>query len=105
MQESILASVRRMLDIIIEGIIEYITEELGNEKRKLKRLVEYIDFDLKRLYPVQRKKYHKYLSEDIKKFKNLVDEIKEIREIYQKGSPFVRNRTKGKKKQFTLINM
>ena len=94
-----------MIDLIIEQTIDYITEELGNEKKELKRLVEWINFDLKKLYPLQRKKYHVYLSEEIKKYRGLIDKIKEIREIFQKGKPFSDNQTKGKLKQFTPINM
>jgi hypothetical protein len=103
--ESILAGVKKMIDIIIEEIIEYITEDLGNEKRKINRIVNTINWDLKRLYPLSRKKYHEVLSKDIEKYRELIEQIKGIRDVYQKGLPFVINRTKGKKKIFTLRNM
>lgn len=94
-----------MIDIIIEEIIDYIKEDLGNEKRYLNNLANYINFDLKRLYPLRRKKYHEALSRDIVMYRDLIDQIKKIREIYQKGYPFVRNITKGEKKLFARNNM
>ena len=35
----------------------------------------------------------------------LIDRLKEIRRVFQKGKPFTDNQTKGKRKQFTPINI
>lgn len=67
-------------------------------KKQLKRITSWIEkYDLTLKY--DESKFY------LKKYKEDIEELKKIRDIYQKGSLFIKNNTKGHKKGPTKLSM
>lgn len=98
-----------MIDIIIEDIIGYITDDLNHEDRDFRNLIYFINNNMKRskrkTWSKEGKNFKELLIMDLIKYRGLIEQIKEIRDIYQKGKRFANNQTKGSIKQLTPINM
>jgi len=78
-----------MIETIVKDIIEYIIGHYGTEEHDFNRLIEYYFFVSK--FNLPNEDQTKQMRENFLK-------IKEIREIYQKGKPFVKNQSKKQKK-------
>lgn len=86
---------RKMSETLLKYTIDYIIDEISEEKDNLKRLLSWFDgitYDFNKT------------RDDWRVYRKMFLKLKEIRNVYQKGRIFVNNLTKNKRKQFTLIN-
>ncbi len=78
-----------MSEILLKSIIEYIKNDISRERNLKAKLIEWLKISM-----------NKEIDPDVGEYLNIVDEIQEIRQVYQKGKVFVNNHTKGTKKGF-----
>jgi len=85
-----------MIEDTIKHIIGFIKSNIGLEREDIEeRANREIKNIVKRFF---RQSILDISKNESKEFLNLITELREIREVYQKGKSFVKNQEKGKKK-------
>lgn len=95
-----------MMEFLVGDIIDFIKDEFSKEDKLNSKLLEHFKTafaDYTKLNKKGSKFFNKELFEmNLETFSTFVKEVKEIRQVYQKGKVFVNNQTKGSKKGFNF---